>query len=61
MRDAPTLLIGCLGSAWTGTCHTIRSLVEGQRPIMEPVVLNDAPNEIPHQYVRAGKARRQHG
>jgi CDP-glucose 4,6-dehydratase len=124
MRDARTLLIGCLGSAFTGTCHTIRSLVKGQRPIirsdgiltrdsfyvndgvaadlaaaekvlgggaggeaytfsseiqvnvrelvgvisrvagithLEPFVLNDAPNEIPHQHLRAKKARRQHG
>ena len=28
---------------------------------LEPVVLNDAPNEIPHQYLSAGKARRQLG
>ena len=28
---------------------------------LEPVVLNDAPNEIPHQYLSAEKARRQLG
>jgi CDP-glucose 4,6-dehydratase len=28
---------------------------------LEPMVLNDAPNEIPHQYLSAEKARRQLG
>ena len=28
---------------------------------LEPVILNDAPNEIPHQYLSAAKARRQLG
>src|SRR5205814_10351890 len=28
---------------------------------LEPVILNDAPNEIPHQYLSAEKARRQFG
>ena len=28
---------------------------------LEPVILNDAPNEIPHQYLSAEKARRQLG
>ena len=28
---------------------------------LEPVVLNEAPNEIPHQYLSAEKARRELG
>lgn len=28
---------------------------------LEPVILNDAPNEIPHQYLSAAKARRELG
>jgi CDP-glucose 4,6-dehydratase len=28
---------------------------------LEPIVMNDAPNEIPHQYLSAEKARRQLG
>jgi CDP-glucose 4,6-dehydratase len=30
-------------------------------PIREPIVLNDAPNEIPHQYLSADKARTELG
>ena len=30
-------------------------------PIREPIVLNEAPNEIPHQYLSAEKARRELG
>lgn len=44
----------------------VRELVElicrlAGAPHLEPVVLNDAPNEIPHQYLSAAKARRQLG
>jgi CDP-glucose 4,6-dehydratase len=44
----------------------VRELVEvicriAGGPRLEPVVLNDAPNEIPHQYLSAEKARRQLG
>ena len=44
----------------------VRELVEiicrlAGGPRLEPVVLNDAPNEIPHQYLSAAKARRQLG
>ena len=42
---------------------TVRELVEVVRRAfgdtrLEPVVLNNAPNEIPHQYLSAAKARR---
>jgi CDP-glucose 4,6-dehydratase len=45
---------------------TVRELVELICRVagvthLEPVVLNDAPNEIPHQYLSAEKARRQLG
>jgi len=45
---------------------TVRELVEVVRRAfgdarLEPVVLNDAPNEIPHQYLSAAKARRDLG
>jgi CDP-glucose 4,6-dehydratase len=44
----------------------VRELVEVIRRVtgithLEPVVLNDAPNEIPHQYLSAAKARRELG
>ena len=45
---------------------TVRELVEVVRRAfgdtrLDPVVLNDAPNEIPHQYLSAAKARRDLG
>lgn len=45
---------------------TVRELVEIIRRVagdtsLEPVILNDAPNEIPHQYLSAAKARRDLG
>jgi CDP-glucose 4,6-dehydratase len=45
---------------------TVRELVEVVRRAfgdtrLEPVVLNNAPNEIPHQYLSAAKARRDLG
>lgn len=44
----------------------VRELVEVIRRVagdtrLEPVILNDAPNEIPHQYLSAAKARRELG
>ncbi len=45
---------------------TVRELVERISKYMgkeelQPVILNDAPNEIPHQYLSAEKARRELG
>jgi CDP-glucose 4,6-dehydratase len=45
---------------------TVRQLVDLIRRLsgvtdLEPVVLNDAPNEIPHQYLSAEKAKRELG
>jgi CDP-glucose 4,6-dehydratase len=45
---------------------TVRELVDliarlAGRSELKPIVLNDAPNEIPHQYLSAEKARRELG
>jgi CDP-glucose 4,6-dehydratase len=36
----------------------VRAVLEAMRSDLEPVVLNQASNEIPHQYLSAAKARR---
>jgi CDP-glucose 4,6-dehydratase len=67
MLTAEKLLAGgAAGEAYNFSNETqvsVRELVETICRVagvthLEPVVLNDAPNEIPHQYLSAAKARR---